>query len=104
MIGLALALACGTSEPQTLASCNQQTDPTAREDCRLTHATRLVGDQAAFNAATAGLDDTAYDLLIARLAFNEPSHAGWLCKTVRTDQGRTRCKRITGRPHLGGSR
>ena len=104
MIGLALALACGTSEPQTVADCDQQSDPTLREDCRLNQATRLLGNPTAFTEATASLDDTAYDLLVVRLAFNEPSHAPWLCKTVRTDQGHTRCKRITGRPHLGGSR
>lgn len=103
MIALALALACG-GEPQSVADCDSVSDPTGREDCRLAQATLLVGDPAGFATATAALDDTAYDLLVARLAFNEPAHAGWLCETVRTDQGRTRCKRITGRPHLGGAR
>ncbi len=102
MIALTLALACGGGEPQSVADCDRVGDPTAREDCRLAQATKLVGDKDAFRAATGGLDDAAYDLLVARLAFQETAHAGWLCETVRTAQGETRCKRITGRPHLGG--
>jgi len=101
---LVLALACGGGEPQSVADCGRLGDATAREDCRLAQATPLVADPAGFATATAHLDDTAYDLLVVRLAFQEPPHAGWLCETVRTDQGRTRCERITGRPHLGSPR
>lgn len=102
MIGLLALLACG-GEPQSVADCDGVSDPTAREDCRLTQATALIQDRTAFATATAGLDDTAYDLLVARLAFQETAHAGWLCETVRTEMGRTRCTRIIGRPHLGGA-
>jgi hypothetical protein len=96
-------MACSGGEPASVADCSRITDATAREDCRLAQARLLLTDRDAFAAATQALDDTAYDLLIVRLAFQETHHAGWLCATVRTEQGRTRCKRITGRPHLGGT-
>ncbi len=103
MILLWAALACSGSEPQTLADCDRLRDPTAREDCRLTQASDLLGNPAAFKAATADLDDSSHDLLITRLAFQQPTHARWLCQGMRTEEGLTRCKRLLGRPHLGAS-
>ncbi len=100
---LALALSCTDAPPATVAECDRIGDPTAREDCRLELATPLLKDPPAFDAQVESLDPPTRDLLLVRLAFQQPQHAAWLCQRVETPEGQTRCDRITGRPHLGGT-
>ena len=102
LVGL-LGLACSDPPPATFAECAEVDDPTAREDCRLDKALPLLEDRTTFDARIATLEPVSRDLLLVRLAFQQPHHAAWLCERVTTAEGLKRCERILGRPHLGGS-
>ncbi len=98
-----VALAC--SDPPPPASpdgCAAIEEPTAREDCRLERALGLLDDRPAFEAWIATLEPVSRDLLLIRLAVQQPQRARWLCEHVTTAEGQERCQRIVGRPHLGG--
>lgn len=95
-------LACGRADG--IAGCEPLAG-TAREDCRLEEAAKVVADPAAFAVALQTIEDpTARDLLLVRLAFDTPSSSTALCAKVTTPIGKQRCQQIIGRPHLRDGR
>lgn len=102
---VAWLLACA-GEPATLDDCASLGDEAARENCRLDRLRPLwqSGDRAAFDAGLAALSDPASrDLVRLRIAIDDPAGAA-LCEEVETAQGREKCDRILGRPHLRAPR
>ena len=106
LLPLALLLGCG-SAPQTLQDCAGLAGATEREDCRLEMLVPLfeAGDMQAFEQGLATLEEpVSRDLVRLRLAVADPSKAGHLCRGVETDDARTKCKQVLGRPHLAAPR
>lgn len=99
MAPLILLLACGRE--QGLAACESQGDPIAREDCRYDAVKALIDDRPAFTAAVDTIQpDTSRDLLLYRLAVDNPTRAQELCRMVRTPATADKCQKVLGRPHL----
>jgi len=97
-VGLA---SCSETDAPTTASCSSESDPSAREDCRLALALRLRDDRPGLKALVAGIPErTSRDILRIRLAVTDPVHLGWLCKDAEGPDIRTRCKYVVDRPHL----
>lgn len=96
---LALLLSCAPA-PTSLPDCDRL-DGMAREDCRFGFARALVADPPALQEALLGIDDpVARDLLLLRLAVDDPARAGQLCQQVQTDGAIQKCRQVLGRPHL----
>ncbi len=86
-----------------LAGCDGMGDPIAREECRYDNVKPLVKDDAALRAAVDTIPDPASrDLLLLRLAFDQPERAQALCTMVKTPAVREKCDKVVGRPHLAG--
>ncbi len=104
MILLALLVAC-QGEPETVAECARLRTEAAVEDCRLRLIKPLVDDPAALDAALADIDDPrSRDLVLLRLAIDDPQRAGRLCEKVETEGAQDRCRQVLGRPHLRTTR
>ncbi|MDP2313356.1 MAG: hypothetical protein Q8P41_10655 [Pseudomonadota bacterium] len=101
-VGLLLfAFACRT-EPG-LPGCDGLGDPIAREECRYDAVKPLVNDDQALRAAVDSMSDEASrDLLLYRLAVDNPQRAQSLCALTRTPVLREKCDKVIGRPHLAG--
>jgi hypothetical protein len=66
-------------------------------------ASAVVDDPAKLDAVLARApDDVAHDLLVERLAVRHHDKAGQLCPRMRTPQGKEKCAKVLGRPHLAG--
>ena len=104
-LALALLLALGCAEPDTVAGCAGLRDATAREECRYRLVAPLTGDAAALDAALDAIEDPASrDLLLLRLAIAEPARASRQCARVTTDGAAEKCTQVLGRPHLSTTR
>ncbi|MFZ5477971.1 MAG: hypothetical protein ACOZNI_14450 [Myxococcota bacterium] len=66
-------------------------------------ASAAVGDPAKLDAVLArARDDVEHDLLVERLAVRHHDKASALCPRMRTPQGKDKCAKVLGRPHLAG--
>lgn len=101
MAALIFLLACVGGEG--LAACDGVSDPVSKEDCRYQVVKKLLDDRPAFTAAVDSITpDTSRDLLLYRIAFDEPKRAPELCRMVRTAATKEKCEKVLGRPHLAG--
>ena len=60
----------------------------------------LMPDWEQFDAKISTLEETERDLLLLRLAVQEPRHSTILCKKVKSQNAKEKCKQVIGRPHL----
>ena len=91
-----LLLAC--SKPTSFEECATVRDSIERSDCQLRFASEAEDPQPLLD----GMDsDLERDVLIVRLAEEDPRQAGRLCEQARTTSGRKKCDSVLGRPHLG---
>ena len=97
-----LLLACHTKD---LAGCATLGDPIAREECRYDFIKPLLADDPAFKAAIDSVTDApSRDLVLLRLAVDNPERAQSLCGLVRLPATREKCDKVIGRPHIAGPR
>lgn len=100
MVALIALLACQPA-PTGLARCDAIRGATEREECRYAEILKL-GTGPELTAALAGYDAPTRDLLLIRVAMNQPDRSAVLCAQVTTEFGKQRCDQIQGRPHLRG--
>jgi hypothetical protein len=98
---LILLLGCHWTA-EGVGSCESMGDPIAKEDCRYDEITKLVGDDAAFTVAVDSLPEVSRDLVLYRLAVDDPSRAQRLCGMTRTTAMKDKCAKVLGRPHMSG--
>lgn len=91
-----LLLACLT--PGSFEECSQLGDSVARSDCQFGFAKEAEDPQPLLDVLSSDLER---DVLIVRLAEEDPRQAGRLCQQARTTSGRKKCDSVLGRPHLG---
>ena len=86
-----------------LEACDAYGDPIAREECRYDEVKKVLTDDAALDAALARIDDPASrDLVLYRLAVDNPDRANALCARTKTPALQDKCAKVIGRPHLRG--
>jgi hypothetical protein len=84
-------------------ACGKLGDPIAREECRYDAVRTVATDDAALDAALAGIEDAgSRDLVLYRLARDLPERAHALCGRTTTPAMRDKCDKVLGRPHLSG--
>ena len=94
--------ACHTRD---LAGCASLGDPIDREECRYDFIKPLVKDDAALRSAVDSVTEPASrDLVLLRLAVDNPARAQALCAMVRLPATREKCDKVIGRPHIAGPR
>ena len=76
-----------------LCSCSRE--PTSLEDYL-----PLLGDWEQFDASIQALEPMERDLLLLRLAVQQPRYSITLCQKVQSTNAKEKCKQVIGRPHL----
>ncbi len=101
---VAALLLGGCGRPPGVAGCATIGRVVDREECRYVEVKALVADDVALRAGLAAIpEDTSRDLLLSRLAVDDPARAAAFCAQIRTAPFRERCDRVLGRPHLAGA-
>ena len=84
-----------------LEGCDAYGDPIAREECRYDEVKKVMSDPSALDGALAHIQDAAsHDLVLYRLAVDNPDRAPELCRRTRTPTMQEKCAKVIGRPHL----
>jgi len=60
----------------------------------------LLGEWEQFDSSIKDLDQGTRDLLLLRLAVQQPRYSPQLCQRVETENAKEKCKQVIGRPHL----
>jgi len=96
-----IALLGGCLWGKGLAACDAYGDPIAREECRYDEVKKVMSDPTALDAALAHIaDEASHDLVLYRLAVDNPDRASELCRRTRTAAMQDKCAKVIGRPHL----
>lgn len=96
-----IALLGGCLWGKGLEACDAYGDPIAREECRYDEVKKVLDNPAGLEAALARIADQAsHDLVLYRLAVDNPERATDLCRRTRTPAMQDKCAKVIGRPHL----
>lgn len=101
MAALIFLLAC-TERATGVAACEPLGDPISREECRYDAIQKVMDDPGGFTAALDSFPDTSRDLVLYRLAVDQPARARHLCGLTRTAAMTDKCSKLLGRPHMSG--
>jgi hypothetical protein len=60
----------------------------------------LMNNWEQFDAKISTLENADRDLLLLRLAVQQPRYSTILCRRVQSQNAKEKCKQVIGRPHL----
>ena len=99
-----LLVACH-APPSSLPECTTLSAQSEQEECRFRLIQPIAEDDTALTEALKQVPEgVSRDLLLLRLAIENPPRAARLCRRVSTEGAKTRCQQVLGRPHLQTTR